>query len=141
VLTWHAYIISSTQKSKRLRQVEQDQSYLFVAALKPVPPEGTIPRCKHGHYAPDGDAYHCFACNPLRPAFQRNVVLPLDQQRRVKDSDKLFANAHDPSRCPKCHEYLHYELPSGDWECCECGTRRKSTRKNKYSEDEIEVAA
>jgi hypothetical protein len=32
-----------------------------------IPPEGTLPRCPHGNYAPHGDTSNCFLCHPVRP--------------------------------------------------------------------------
>jgi hypothetical protein len=103
----------------------------------PVPPQGTLPRCVHSHYAPRGDAFHCEACHPIRPGIQRNVFLP---KRHVKDDDALFANAHGAGRCPKCNSAIHVEVPTG-WMCAECQTIYKAPRKNSVAETELEVVA
>lgn len=103
-----------------------------------VPPEGSIPRCKHSIYAPDrGKALSCEACFPLRPAFQRNVVLP---PLHRKDDHDMFANDNGPGRCPKCNGRAHYVLTDGRWECSECGTKFKAPRKRSV-EESVEVAA
>jgi ribosomal protein L37AE/L43A len=104
-----------------------------------VPSEGTIPRCCHSIYAPDhGKALSCEACYPLRPAFQRFVVLPA---RHMKDEHDVFANEHAPGRCPKCNARVHFVLDDGHWECGECQTKYKGPKKNVVAETEVEVAA
>jgi Transposase zinc-ribbon domain len=109
---------------------------VLAAPRNKVPPEGTLPRCRHSIYAPDkGKALSCEACFPLRPAFQRNVILPA---KHMKDDSDMFAN--EPGRCPKCHERAHYVLKDGRWECAECATKYKGPKKRSV-EESVEVAA
>lgn len=39
----------------------------FHKPVNPIPPQGNIPRCKHGTYAPEGDTSSCEICNPVIP--------------------------------------------------------------------------
>ena len=99
--------------------------------LQNVPLCGTIPRCIHSHYAPDGDAYHCYLCNPVRPADQRPVVLPVDSSTPLNGYQRLRANRNDTiGMCPQCHSRVHFDLENGKHECAECGTVYAAAKKS-----------
>ena len=96
-----------------------------------IPPQGTIPRCKHSHYAPDGDAFHCYLCHPIRPTFSTEFVVPVDSSTPLNGKDALHANRTQPGCCPKCGSRIHYD-EGKEWRCVECDTKYKAPHKHAW---------
>jgi hypothetical protein len=114
---------------------------IFAMPRNPVPPEGTLPRCRHSHYSPNGDAWHCEACHPIRPRHQRPVFIPVDSGTPLNDT-KIHANKSDnnSSACPQCGSRIHYDNGS-KWECVECSTRYRAPKRKHAPECELESVA
>jgi rubrerythrin len=70
----------------------------------------------------------CSFCNPhfddsfLRPREEINFVMPTGAHtHNALNNTRLFANKHDPTRCPECQSNIHTVEKDG-WHCAECGT-------------------
>jgi hypothetical protein len=90
-----------------------------------IPPTGTIRRCPHAVYWPEGDdfAFHCGMCNPtlyLGVTKRTKIVFP--RSAKALDHDRLFANAKDKSACPRCRSYVHIVESDTHWRCADCDT-------------------
>jgi len=100
-----------------------------------IPLAGTIARCTHGVYDPDGKGRFCQLCNPkhckppnnkeearaARFSMPRSSNDPLNE-----NGGKLHANPHDPRACPKCGSNIHFsarENGKGRWLCADCGEK------------------
>jgi hypothetical protein len=90
-----------------------------------VPPEGTLPRCEHSHYR-HGDppnAFHCYACNPVRPGDQAaNFVLPRSSSTPLNGHNRIKANGNEAGMCPNCFSRIHSEENKRQWRCEEFST-------------------
>lgn len=93
-----------------------------------VPSGGTIRRCPHGVYIPNGEkvAIYCTWCQPLGPTNQRDVVLPRSSDGPLNAADRVYANKHVPGSCPQCGStiYSRANEKGGDDNriCADCGT-------------------
>jgi hypothetical protein len=98
-----------------------------------VPPEGTLPRCEHSHYrhGHPPNAFHCYACNPVRPGDQAaNFVLPRSSSTPLNGHNRQKANGNDASgMCPKCFSRVHSEENKRQWRCEECFTVYPAPRR------------
>ena len=119
---------------------------LFSTPHSKIPAEGTLKRCPHGIYWPEGDrlAWYCGACNPLNlvpdggthdvhfPARHRLCGTPMDMR----------ANPYDTGNyCPKCGGLVHVVEDDGRWRCADCGKvwRAKVKKTGKPEEEAVAV--
>jgi DNA-directed RNA polymerase subunit RPC12/RpoP len=98
-----------------------------------------FPRCKHGIYDPDkkGKPYGCSFCNEhfddsfLQPRVQVNAEASkfvVGRSLAICDNESLFANKHDPNRCPECNSKI-YTIEKEGFRCADCGHVRKAVRR------------
>lgn len=89
--------------------------------MQNVPIEGTLRRCTHHVYDPDGNgvAHHCGLCRV------QNYAAAVDGFHTPRlgqhEDGKLRANGRVPGDCPACGSAYHYG-EAGKWVCAECGT-------------------
>jgi len=100
-----------------------------------IPVGGTIPRCPHSIYlaTPDeirtGKAHFCSACNPMlgTQSDTREFIFPT--HFADNRNDRRRANKTRGGACPNCSEMIHTVVSAKVWQCVECGTQYKATRR------------
>ena len=88
-----------------------------------IPPEGTLPRCEHSVYDPDGKgkSWGCGLCrapNYLAPT--KGFTLPRSSSDPLSERDHLRANKHMPGSCPGCGSTIHFSINKTTWVCADC---------------------
>lgn len=109
---------------------------LFTTPRKPIPLEGTIPRCPHHVYDPDGRgrAFHCGLCRMQNYGAPTNGF-SLPSGASFSDKDRVYANAKQDGCCPECGSRVHYGDGS-KWKCADCSHEWKPKRKTEVVVDQ-----
>ena len=117
---------------------ETKATNLFPRPQNPVPLEGTLPKCQHGVYDPDGEgcAWHCGFCREQSYAAPtKGFTLPRSSGTALTEHDRLHANAHGNSgACPDCGSRIHSIEPDGRWRCEECQHIYRAPRSKREHE-------
>jgi len=107
---------------------------LFILPGK-VPPEGALPRCRHGAYwpgknghGPDAVNESCWLCRPFGFGESTRFRLRMPSVGdALNERDRARANGHDRTRyCPKCGSAFAWTDAedtdgTGERACADCG--------------------